>query len=70
MPRNVTVELNLQAVKEYLDGKGRSYLVAKKYGVNRTSIILYIFLCGRFFCNPKASYQNRTLKRIINSSDI
>ena len=35
MPRNVPAELKLHSVKEYLDGKGSSYLIAEKYGVKR-----------------------------------
>jgi len=42
MPRNVPAELKLNAVKEYLDGKGSSILVAERYGVNRTSFCAWV----------------------------
>jgi transposase-like protein len=42
MPRNVPAELKLHAVKEYLDGKGSSYLVAEKHGVNRASFCAWV----------------------------
>lgn len=42
MPRNVPAELKLHAVKEYLDGKGSSNFVARKYGVNRASFCAWV----------------------------
>lgn len=36
MSRNILPREKLQAVKEYLDGKGGCYFIAKKYGVSRT----------------------------------
>lgn len=42
MPRKVPAELKLYAVKEYLEGKGSSYLIAEKYGVNRASFCAWV----------------------------
>lgn len=42
MPRNVPAELKLYAVKEYLNGKTSSYLVAEKHGVNRASFCAWV----------------------------
>lgn len=35
MPRNLSAELKLRGVKEYLDGNGNLYFIVEKYGVNR-----------------------------------
>jgi len=37
MPRNISSQVKLQAVKEYLEGKGSSYSVSEKYGVSRST---------------------------------
>lgn len=42
MPRNVPAELKLHAVKEYLDGKCSTNLVAEKYGVNNASFRAWV----------------------------
>ena len=37
MPRNISSQVKLQAVKEYLEGKGSSYSIPEKYGVSRSA---------------------------------